>query len=92
MVWWDWEIFLKALIFEVIVPLCLQGAAQVLLFFFHFPDMFRISGKLPPILLTAIRLAWLSDRHLDWKLWIENSSEDDFLMEYHAIHLYFLAW
>lgn len=62
MAWWECGVFLKALIFEVIVPLCLQGAAQVVLFFFHFPDMFRISGKLPPVLLTAICLAWLHDK------------------------------
>lgn len=59
MAWWEIGVFLKALIFEVIVPPRLQGAAQVLLFFFHFPDMFRISGKLPPAPLTAICLAWL---------------------------------
>lgn len=40
-------------------PLCLQGAVQVLLFFFHFPDMFWVSGKLPPIILTALCLARL---------------------------------
>ena len=59
MAWWECGVLLKALIFEVIVPPCLQGAAQVLLFFFHFPDMFRISGKLPPAPLTAICLPWL---------------------------------
>lgn len=63
MSWWECSVFLKAVIFEVIVHLCLQGATQVLLFFFNFPDMFRISGKLPPLLLTAVCLALLHGKH-----------------------------
>lgn len=63
MAWWECSVFLKALIFEVIVILCLRGAAQVLLFSFHFPDMFRVSGKLPPVPLMAVCLALLHGRH-----------------------------
>lgn len=42
------------LIFAVIAPLCLQDSAQVLLSLFHFPNTFRISGKLQPSLLWAV--------------------------------------
>lgn len=69
----EWRIFLKAFIFQVIAPLCLQGAVQVLLFFFHFPDMFWVSGKLPPIILTAICLARLLPDVAsvsDWSVWL----------------------
>lgn len=85
----EWRIFLKAFIFQVIAPLCLQGAVQVLLFF-HFPDMFWVSGKLPPIILTAICLApcflmlplFLTEICGSW-----TDSRDEFLMGYHAVHL-----
>lgn len=77
---------------EIIVPLCLRGAAQVLLFF-HFSDAFRISGKLPPMRLSAVALALLCGKLLcsasrcapEWNLWIKYSHMDDNLMGYHPI-------
>lgn len=53
---------LKALIFAAIAPRCLQGSAQVLLSLFHFPNTFRISGKLQPSLLWAARLVLPRER------------------------------